>query len=301
MPPSDRWPGRILPQDRRGQHRPKGGGQDVADGPGIHAVRSRRQSPSTTSHSADAHLPTAYSGVSGVMEVGNPIVPLHSRHPAGVGPGNEGLLARDFELRLERVGPVGDSGTSASSGLPGAGGRLFTRNTETDRVPRRTLGRRRPSVCLETTCSRRPPDSETFRSTGSESFTSTVRSPVVVCQTATVYHRRLPPLRPHSRPKRPPTSTLSVLRTRGSSNLSTTVGSPLRRPSIVSGRLRQPGRVQNLVEESSSSSSLRCSNGASDGIREPVRYQLDGLTHPGSCSLERSWLASGPTRPSRNA
>ena len=56
----------------------------------------------------------------GVVEIGNPVVPLRSRPPAGVGPGNEGLVACDFEFRLEGVGGIGGSGATrlARDGRP---------------------------------------------------------------------------------------------------------------------------------------------------------------------------------------
>ena len=53
------------------------------------------------------------------------------------------------------------SATPAPPGLFGTDGRLFTRNTDTDRVPRGRPGRRPTSIGLETTCSRSPPDAGT--------------------------------------------------------------------------------------------------------------------------------------------
>ena len=57
-----------------------------------------------------------------------------------------------------------------------------------------------------------------------------------------------------------------------------------------------PSAATSGSKSSSESASARCSAGAPLGTRNPVRYQFDGRTQPGSRSSARECPVPGPTR-----
>jgi hypothetical protein len=58
----------------------------------------------------------------------------------------------------------------------------------------------------------------------------------------------------------------------------------------------RPADSGTSSKSSSSSASARFSGGVPVGIRNPVRYQFEGRTQPGSRSSASAWPAPGPTR-----